>query len=95
MISFPSLQSSPINFIQGKIFKNILKHKQILANLIVVTIISLQKQNLEIKGCNVMNFHIFIEYHTWKISILGFNIHMIVLKCILINKRYELWEKKH
>lgn len=32
MISFSSLQSSPINFIQGKIFKNILKHIQILAN---------------------------------------------------------------
>lgn len=33
-----------------------------------------------------MNFHIYIEYHTWKISTLGFNIHMIVIKCILIKK---------
>lgn len=33
MLSFPSLQSSPINFIQGKILKNIQKkHIQILAN---------------------------------------------------------------
>lgn len=32
MISFPSLQSSPINSIQGKILENILKQIQILGN---------------------------------------------------------------
>lgn len=61
MISFPSLQSSPINSIQVKILKNILKHTRayILANNChYMYNYFIRKQNLEIKGCNVTNFHI-------------------------------------
>lgn len=65
--SFPPI--SPINSIQGKILKNILKHTRayILANNChYMYNYFIRKQNLEIKGCNVTNFHIdtCIEYHT-------------------------------